>query len=36
MLMNQVSDLEGDKITAFGFFNINPNLIVSVSALVVN
>lgn len=29
-------DLELDKITAFGFFNINSNLIVSVSVYIIN
>jgi len=31
MFMNQILVLDADEITAFGFFNINLNLIISVS-----
>lgn len=29
--MNQISGFESDEITAFGIFNINLNLVISVS-----
>lgn len=31
MFMNQINISEFDEISAFGFFNINLNLVVSVS-----
>jgi len=33
MFMNQMSVFGFDQITAFGLFNVNLNLVVSVSAL---
>jgi len=31
MFMNQISVFESDEITGFGIFNINLNLVISVS-----
>jgi len=33
--MNQISNSELDEITAFGFFNINLNLVISVSIIII-
>lgn len=33
MFMNQLSNLEPEGIHAFGFFNVNLNLVMSVSFL---
>ncbi|XP_022166347.1 uncharacterized protein LOC111030921 [Myzus persicae] len=36
MFMNQVSDFESTEITAYGFFSINLNLVISIIILLIS
>ncbi|XP_060862080.1 uncharacterized protein LOC132939077 [Metopolophium dirhodum] len=36
MFMNQVSVFESDEITAYGIFNINLNLVISITILLIS